>query len=85
MVAEFHELYNCFSQFSEDDFKRLGVKEVSKLCELEKLLDYGLREIQDLVAEGKIENFSADEIERIVEARFEKTTLRDSIVKSIHH
>ena len=45
LVAEFHELYNCFTQFSEDDFKRMGVKEVQKLSEMEKLLDYGLREI----------------------------------------
>ena len=85
LVAEFHELYSCFTLFTEADFKRLGVKEVQKLTEMEKLLDYGLREIQDLVSEGKIENFSADEIERIIEARFEKTTLRDSIVKSIYH
>ena len=85
MIAEFHELYNYFTLFTESDFKKLGVKEVQKVKEMEMLLDYGLREIQDLVGEGRIENFSADEIERIVEARFEKTTLRDSIIKSIHH
>ena len=49
------------------------------------LLDYGLREIQDIVGEGRLEHFTADEIERIIEARFEKTTLRDSIIKSIHN
>ena len=71
--------------FTESDFKRLGVNEVQKLKEMEMLLDTGLREIQDLVGDGRIENFSADEIERIIEARFEKTTLRDSIIKSIRH
>ena len=39
---------------SESDFKRLGVREVQRLKELEMLLDYGLREIQDLVSDGRI-------------------------------
>ena len=85
LVIEFHELYNCFTMFTESDFKRLGVNEVQKLKEMEMLLDTGLREIQDLVGDGRVENFSGDEIEKIIEARFEKTTLRDSIIKSIRH
>ena len=34
LVAEFHELYNYFTLFTESDFKKLGVKEVQKLKEL---------------------------------------------------
>ena len=83
LVAEFHCFYGSFTKLSEDDFKRLGVKEVQRLKELEMLLDYGLREIQDLVADGRIREFSGDEVEHLIEARFEKTSLRDSINRSI--
>ena len=45
LVTEFHCFYGSFTKLNEDDFKRLGVKEVQRLKELEMLLDYGLREI----------------------------------------
>ena len=83
LVTEFHCFYGSFTKLNEDDFKRLGVKEVQRLKELEMLLDYGLREIQDLVADGRISQFNGDEVEHLIEARFEKTSLRDSINRSI--
>ena len=43
----------------------------------------GLREIADAVFGERIAHFNCEEIERIVEARFEKTQLRESIMKSI--
>ena len=43
----------------------------------------GLREIADAISLGKISQFTYEEVERIVEARFEKTQLRDSIMRNI--
>jgi hypothetical protein len=47
------------------------------------MLDSGLREIADLVSDGKIKNYSGLEVKLLIEAKFEKTTLRNSIVKTI--
>lgn len=58
-------------------------REVIRLKELKFLFSLGLREIADSVFNEKISNFNCEEIERIIEARFEKTQLRDSIMKSI--
>jgi hypothetical protein len=83
LVEQFHELYGYFNTFSKEDFERLGVVEVRRIGELELLFDSGLRETADLVSEGKIRSFSSDEVQQIIEAKFERTTLRDSIIKSI--
>jgi hypothetical protein len=58
-------------------------REVLRLKELKLLFSLGLREIADYVFNEKIGNFNCEEIEKIVEARFEKTQLRDSIMKGI--
>jgi hypothetical protein len=59
-------------------------KEVRRLKELRELFKLGLREIADAVFSERISHFNSEEIERIVEARFEKTQLRESIMKSIN-
>lgn len=59
-------------------------REARRLQQLKLLFSLGLREICDAVlVHQRITDFSLMEIERIVEARFEKTQLRDSIMKSI--
>ncbi len=59
-------------------------REVRRLHELKLLFSLGLREIGDaVVIYDKITQFSIEEIERVVEARFEKTQLRESILKTI--
>jgi hypothetical protein len=50
---------------------------------LKDLFHLGLREIADAVISERITEFNGEEIERIIEARFERTQLRESIVKSI--
>jgi len=84
LIVEFKELHRYFDKFTESDFERLGVHEVRKLRELEMLLEVGLAQIGDFVADREIRYFTADEIEQLVVARFQKTTLRQSIIKGIH-
>lgn len=57
--------------------------EIKKLKELKELFSLGLRDIGDRVYQQRLTQFSSDEVEHIVEARFESTTLRDSILKGI--
>ena len=84
LVEQFHELYNYFDDmFSSDELIKLGVIEVKKIEELELLLDNGLREVADLIADGWIKTYSGIEVKQLIEAKFEKTTLRNSIIKTI--
>jgi hypothetical protein len=54
------------------------------LTQLHLLFSLGLREICDaILLYGTVSAFSFQEIERVVEARFEKSQLRDSIMRSI--
>ena len=58
-------------------------KEARKLMELRELYMVGLREINEKVALGQIKEMKFEEIERIIEARFENTQLRGSMLISI--
>ena len=58
-------------------------KEVRRLKELKDLFTLGLREICEKVLNDTIKNFSNEEIERIIEARFESTQLRESLLRTI--
>lgn len=48
-------------------------REVRRLRELRDLFKLGLREIAEAVFSERIALFNSEEVERIVEARFEKT------------
>jgi len=62
----------------------MSYRESRRLTQLRKLFTLGLREIGDaIVLYETITDISFEEIERIVEARFEKTQLRDSILRTI--
>ena len=83
LVEQFNELYSYFDDmFSQDQLLKMGVVEISQIQELKLMLDSGLREIADLVSDGKIKNYSGQEVKLLIEAKFEKTTLRNSIVKT---
>jgi len=58
-------------------------KNVRRLRELKDLFSFGLREISDAIISEKIIEFNSEEIQKIIEARFERTQLRESISKSI--
>ena len=63
-------------------------REARRLRVLRLLFSLGLRQIGDAVTqnimnEQSISEFSYEEVERVVEARFERTQLRDSILKMI--
>ena len=51
--------------------------------ELKDLFNLGLREIGDKIGSKKISHFNYESIEKIIEARFENTQLRESILKRI--
>jgi hypothetical protein len=84
MLDKFQELPQLFITGSFTDNQMQGRREVQRLKELRELFKLGLREIADAVFSERISHFNCEEIERIVEARFEKTQLRESIMKSIN-
>lgn len=84
MLEKFQELPQLFITGSFTDNQMQGRREVRRLRELKDLFKLGLREIADAVFSERIAHFNSEEIERIVEARFEKTQLRESIMKSIN-
>jgi hypothetical protein len=84
MLEKFEELPQLFITGSFTDNQMQGRREVRRLRELRDLFKLGLREIADAVFSERIAHFNSEEIERIVEARFEKTQLRESIMKSIN-
>ena len=59
------------------------MKEVKKLSELYHMYNSGLREVGEKIYSEQITTFTFEEVERIVEARFERTSLRDSVLKGI--
>ena len=84
MLEKFQELPQLFITGSFTDNQMQGRRELRRLRELRDLFKLGLREIADAVFSERIAHFNSEEIERIVEARFEKTQLRESIMKSIN-
>jgi hypothetical protein len=50
-----------------------GIKGPNRLEELRLLFSLGLRETCDAVLGGQVSTYSYEEVERVVEARFEKT------------
>jgi hypothetical protein len=68
---------------SETDLQ-LSYRECRRLSQLRGLFRMGLREIGDaVVLYETVSDLSYEELERIIEARFEKTQLRDSILRTI--
>ena len=58
------------------DYFNRKVRAVRRLNDMRLLFMLGLRDITEKVMTGDISSFNYDEIERIVEARFEDTQLR---------
>ena len=58
------------------DYINRKVRAVRRLNDMRLLFMLGLRDITEKVMTGDISSFNYDEIERIVEARFEDTQLR---------
>lgn len=58
------------------DYFNRKVRAVRRLNDMRLLFMLGLRDITEKVMSGDISSFNYDEIERIVEARFEDTQLR---------
>ena len=58
------------------DYINRKVRAVRRLNDMRLLFMLGLRDITEKVMSGDISSFNYDEIERIVEARFEDTQLR---------
>jgi hypothetical protein len=59
------------------------LKEAKKLRELYLMFSSGLREVGEKIYSEQITTFSFEEVEKIVEARFERTSLRDSVLRDI--
>jgi hypothetical protein len=57
--------------------------EAKKLRELYSLYNSGLREVGEKIYSEQIVTLNYEEVERIIEARFERTSLRDSVLKGI--
>ena len=56
---------------------------MQRLNDMKLLFLLGLRDITEKVMANEISSFNYDEIERIVEARFEDTQLRQSLLRSM--
>lgn len=76
--------------FTTDSISEVSIyknnREARRLRELRLLFSLGLRQIGDAVTSTStpsINEYSYEEVERVVEARFERTQLRDSILKMI--
>lgn len=84
ILLQLQDIPIIFSTTSlSEDYLTKTFKEVRRLRELKSLFSLGLRDICDQVLNEKISNFSYEEIERIIEARFEATQLRDSLLRTI--
>jgi len=88
LIHQLHSLYSPFlmphtKYVAEDVLEKWRVKEVKQIQELDWLFEKGLREIGDMVSDGRIASFTSDQIIGIIEARFEVTTLSEAIVKGI--
>eukprot|EP00347_Sterkiella_histriomuscorum_P005326 403357036 len=65
------------------DWLQTNIRSVARLSDIRLLFAMGLRDICEKVLNQQIITFSYEEIEQIVEARFEDTQLRSSLLKQI--
>lgn len=71
------------NQYITEEQLNQKFKEVKRLQDLRDLFALGLREISDRILKGQLLSFTYEEIEKIIEARFESSSLRDSILRTI--